>query len=221
MRTLVLLLAAAPVFAQLPSSTVTITATRSVAVQPDQALLSLTVTSSLETNLDQIVSPLSGLGITPLNLTGVDNTSVSNFGAPMLQWNFNLAVPLSNLTATIASLTNLVPNIAQNSSGLTLSFDVAGVQTSAQAQASQQAQTCTNANLISDATAQAQKLAAAAGMTLGPILRLATAPSPAIVPAGVAGATYALLVPANVYFAPGVYSEPSTCSLTLQFQLLP
>lgn len=210
----IVLLAALPVFAQFPSHTVTITATRSITVPPDQAVLSLAVTSPLETNLDQIVSPLSGLGITPLNLTGVDSSS-----ATMLEWDFSLAVPLSNLTATLASLSNLVNNITQNHSGLALTFNVTGLQASAQAQASQQAQTCSNANLIADATAQAQKLTAAAGLTLGPILKLSNA---AASPSNAYGANYALLVPLPaLYFNPVSYSPPSTCSLTVQFQLTP
>jgi uncharacterized protein YggE len=207
-----LLLPASPLCAQLPSQTVTVTATQSVSVPPDQALFSLAVTSSVSTNLEQIISPLSGLGITPLNLTAVGNSS-----ATMLQWNFNLAVPLSNLTATIASLTNLEQNITQNNSGLTLTFTVTGVQTSAQAQASQQAQTCTNANLISDATAQAQKLVAAAGVALGPVLRLSTVASAA---SSVPGLAFAELEPV-AYSVPVNYSAPVTCSLTVQFQLLP
>ncbi len=211
-----ILLLAVPVFAQLPSQTVTITATRSITVAPDQALLSLTVTSSPETNLEQIVSPLSGLGITPLNLTGVYSSS-----ATMLQWNFNLAVPLANLTPAIASLTNLEQNITQNNSGLTLSFSVTGVQTSAQAQASQLAQTCTNANLISDATAQAQKLAGAAGMTLGSVLKLSNVAASPTVANGVYYAVLSGAVAASEYFVPASASAPSTCSLTVQFQLLP
>lgn len=206
------LLAAVPLFAQLPSQTVTVTATRSIIVPPDEALLSLTVTSTPDTNLDQVVSALSGLGITPVNLSGVDNSS-----ATMLQWNFSLAVLLSKLTAAIASLTSLEQNITQNNSGLTLSFNVTGVQASAQLQAFQQAHTCTNANLISDATAQAQKLVAAAGMALGPILKLSNV---AAAPAIVNGSVVAELLP-NLYFAPASYSLPLTCSLSVQFQLLP
>ena len=207
-----LLLSAISVFAQSPSPAVIITATRSIAVAPDQALLSLTVTSRPETNLEQIVSPLSGLGITALNLSSVYNSS-----ATMLQWNFNLAVPLTSLTATIASLTNLVQNISQNNSGLALSFSVTGVQTSAQSQATQQAQTCTNANLIADATAQAKSLTAAAGMTLGPILKLFTVPSPAVTNVFYAVAELSPVL----YFAPANYSVSSTCSLSVEFQLAP
>lgn len=205
---------AAPVFAQLPSQTVTITASRSLTVPPDQAVLSLTVTSDAETNLDQIVSPLSGLGITPLNLTGVDNSS-----ATLLQWNFSLAVPFSSLTATIASLTNLEQNITKNNSGLTLGFSVTGVQTSAQSQASQQAQTCSNDNLIGDATAQAQKLASAAGMTLGPVRQISTLPQPTLLSATVA--RLGAFVPVSDFLESISYSSPVSCSLSVQFQLLP
>lgn len=213
----ILLLSAIPVFAQLPSQTVTIIATRSIAVAPDQALLSLTVTSRPETNLDQIVGALSGLGITPLNLSGVDQSS-----STLLQWNFNLAVPLSNLTPTLASLTKLVENIWQHRSGLALAFYVTGLQASAQAQASEQAQTCTNAGLIADATAQAQKLVAAAGMTLGPILTLSTVPLAAVAePAGYAVLSGVLGPSPGLYFAPAYYTPPFTCSLSVQFQLLP
>ena len=212
----VLCIATLPLFGQFPSNTVTISAARTVSVQPDQAVLSLTVTSSPGTNLEQIVSPLSGLGITPLNLSGVNSSS-----ATMLQWNFSLAVPLSNLTATLASLTNLVQNIAQNASGLTLTFNVIGVQASAQLVQAQQAQTCSNVNLISDATAQAQKLVAAAGMALGPIRKLSNA-TLSNEPAAVSYISGYFALPEIVDFlVPTNYSPPSTCSLTVQFQLLP
>ena len=72
----------------------------------------------------------------------------------------------------------LEQTIAQNNSGLTLTFTVEGTQAS-QSHKMQQSQPCSNADLIADATAQAQKLAAAAGLTLGPILRLSNAPSSA------------------------------------------
>lgn len=214
---IVLLPAAIPGFAQLPSQTVTITATRSIAVAPDQALLTLTVTSRPETNLDQIVGALSGLGITPLNLSGVDN-----YSATMLQWNFDLAVPLSNLTATIASVTNLQQTIGQHRSGLALTFNVSGLQASAQAQGSGQAQMCTNADLIADATAQAQKLVSAAGATLGSIVQVSTVQLAPIAEPASYGLLSAVLGPVpNLYFAPASYSPPLTCTLSVQFQLLP
>src|ERR1700691_5414366 len=159
---LLLLFGVVPAFGQLESNTVTISATRSISLQPDQVVYSLSVNSALNTTLDQIVAALSGLGVTSANLTGVNNNS-----APQtLQWSFALAAPFPNLGATIGSLIKLQQTITQNNSGLTLTFSIAGTQVSAQLQ---QSQSCSNSGLIADATAQAQKLVAAAGLTLGPI----------------------------------------------------
>jgi hypothetical protein len=210
----ILLLLAAPAFGQIESHTVTISATRSMVLQPDQILLVLSVSSNPSATLDQIVGALSGLGITDANLTGTYNSN-----PPTLSWNFSFTAPLANLTATIGSITKLEQSIAQNNSGLTLTFYIGGTQVSQQLQ---QTQTCPNSDLISDASAQAQRLANAAGMTLGPILRLSNAPSP-----------QSILVPANVELSGvlGAYSilefpltplpSPVTCSLSVQFQLLP
>lgn len=204
-----LFLVVAPVFGQLDPHTITISATRSTYLQPDDAVFSVSVSAGAAISLDQVVAALSSLGITSSDLTGVNNT----FSPPNLQWNFNLPVPLSSLTATIGSLTKLQQSITQNNSGLTLSFSVNGTQISQQLQ---QAQSCSNSELIADATAQAQKLAAAAGLMLGPIAKLSNGPSPQ---------TYGVLydplvgyvVPSN--FVPA--SSPVTCSLVVEFRLLP
>jgi uncharacterized protein YggE len=92
---------------------------------------------------------------------------------------------------------------------------VEGTQVSQQLQ---QSQTCSNADLVADATAQAQKLAAAAGLTLGPVLQLSNA--------GL-NQTYAVLEvnPLVGYVVPNNfvvdYASPVNCSLTVQFQLRP
>jgi uncharacterized protein YggE len=215
-----LLLAAVPLFAQLESHTLTISASRSINLQPDQVVFGLTVSSAATASLDQIVSALGGLGITSANLTGVNNYSAST----TFQWNFTLAAPLANLSATIDSLAKLQQTIAQNNSGLTLTFSVNGTQVSQQLQ---QSQSCSNADLIADATAQAQKLAAAAGLTLGPIRELSNAP-----PLESSGPAYAVPVPAarfGFFLNVGSFSNfllagvpsPVTCSLLVTFQLLP
>jgi hypothetical protein len=209
----ILLLVAAPIFGQLPSNTLAISATRSVVLQADQLVFGVSVNSGNAATLEQILGALSGLGITSDNFSGVDSSN-----ATTLQWNFTLAVPIANLTATIGSLTSLVQTITQNNTGLMLTFNVNGTQVSAQLQQSQQSQSCSNANLISDAIVQAQKLTSAAGMTLGPIVKLSNVPlseNPTSV-----GLVGAFLVPAE-YVVPINYSPPLTCSLTVQFQLLP
>jgi uncharacterized protein YggE len=207
----VLLLASAPLFAQLESHTLTTSATRSIVLQPDQIVFGLSVSSTDTTSLDQIVGALSGLGITSANLVGVG----TNYAPPTFQWNFTLAVPLSSMTTTIGSLSKLQQTIAQNNSGLTLTFMINGTQVSQQLQ---QSQTCSNADLVSDATAQAQKLAAAAGFTLGPIQNLANAPlsQPSLVATEIG---YFANPFATFYFQPSV-PTPVTCSLVVVFRLL-
>jgi spore germination protein YaaH len=202
-----LLLVTAPVFGQLTPHTITISATRSTYLQPDSVVFGLSVTAGPATTLDQIVASLSSLGVTSSSLTSINNTSAP----PNLQWSFNLAVPLANLTATIGTLTKLEQTITQNNSGLMLSFNVEGTQVSQQLQ---QSQTCSNADLVSDATAQAQKLATAAGFTLGPVLQLSNG-----------GLTYGVLEVSGLvsYPVPADFlvSSPANCSLTVQFQLRP
>jgi hypothetical protein len=208
---LILPLAVGPAFGQLEPNTLTISATRQINLQPDQVVFYLSVGSNPTASLDQIVGALSGLSITSANLTGIGN------GAPQtLQWSFTLAVPLANLAAAIGSLTTLQQTITQNNSGLSLTFSVGGTQVSRQLQ---QSQSCSTSDLIADATAQAQKLAAAAGLVLGPILKLSsvpvTQPSAGLVP------TSTLVLNevgafSNFFVAP---PTPATCSLVVQFQL--
>jgi uncharacterized protein YggE len=209
----VLFLVTAPVFGQLAPHTLTISATRSTYLQPDTVVFSLSVTAGPATTLDQIVASLSSLGVTSSSLNGVNNTSAP----PNLQWNFNLAAPLASLTATIGTLTKLEQTITQNNSGLTLSFSVGGTQVSQQLQ---QSQTCSNADLMSDATAQAQKLAAAAGFTLGPVLQLSNAGLAQIYPVLEVASLVGYVVP-NDFLVGYPASSPVNCSLTVQFQLRP
>jgi len=206
---LMLPFAVAPIFGQLEPNTLTISATRQNNLQPDQVVFSVSVGSNPTASLDQVVGALSGLSITSANLAGI-----SNFSPPVLQWSFTLAVPLSNLAATIGSLTTLRQTIVQNHSGLTLTFTVNGTQVSTQLQ---QSQSCSTSDLIADATAQAQKLAAAAGLVLGPILKLSNQSLPQTLVGTVVPESVARLGAfSNFLVAP---PTPVTCSLVVQFQL--
>jgi len=151
------------------------------------------------------VAALSGFNITTANFTGV-----SDYSSPQtLQWSFTLAVPLSDLTGTIGSLTKLQQTIARNNSGLTLTFGITGTQASAQLQ---QEQSCSASDLIADATVQAQRLAAAAGFSAGPILRLSNAPLIEPVAARLTGNLTGFLEAST--------PAPVSCVLVVEFQLL-
>ena len=205
---LVALLVGMPIFAQLESHTVTITASRQIALQPDQVVFGLSVSSAGSASLDQIVAALSGLSITAANLTGVSNSDPKT-----LQWRFTLAEPLSNLTAAIASLTKLQQTIGRNASGLTLDFGANGLQASPQLR---QSQSCSDADLIGDARMQAQKLAQAEGITVGPILRLSN-----IILQPPSAPDFYFISGSFADFLLGPAPAPVTCALVVEFQLQP
>ena len=146
---------------QIQSDTFTVQATRSAALTPDQVVFDVIVTAVATTSFDQVLTALQGLGITAVNLSG---TSFVNRDS--LDWSFSVAVQFAKMKATVASLTSLQQSISKDNSGLKLSFYVRGSTVSPELQS----QPCPTNDLIADAQAQAQKMASAAGFTVGPIV---------------------------------------------------
>ncbi len=226
-------------FGQLDSNSVTIQASRTMVLQPDVATFSITVSSSSSTSLDQVVTALQGAGITSANLSAVDTMTEiplrSSLPETSLVWTFSLSVPFTTLKNTVATLSTLEGNLAQQSSGLALRFSVQGSDVSPQLRG---AQTCPIPDLVADARAQAKKLTDAAGLGLGPILALADSPvavgqwfdvssfrsgdfssSPIIVPfAGNIIPASSISISA-VFFSQAV-SIPVPCSAIVKFALL-
>jgi hypothetical protein len=155
----------------LAQNSITVTATRTITVQPDQAVFGVSVTSGTATGRDDVIAALQGSGIGLANFSSVYSTQQyvndQNQYVTVLQWNFSLTVPLSSMKPTIDTFTGLQMSLAKGTTGLSLSFSVQGLQASAQAQ---QAQPCSLPGLISDARAQATSIASAAGSTVGAIL---------------------------------------------------
>jgi uncharacterized protein YggE len=180
---LALLAFASLISAQTDSNSITVTASRNPNLQADQAVFGVSVSSGLDASLGDVFGALQGSGITLANFTGVSTppqyfianppTTTSPF-PPEAQWLFTLAVPLSKIKDTIASLTTVQQNAAKKNNGLSVTFQIQGSQVSLQAL---QSQTCALTDLIADARAQAQKLADAAGMGVGVILAMSSATS--------------------------------------------
>jgi uncharacterized protein YggE len=175
--TFLLLISAVPLLAQIVNNTVTVTASQNSTAQPDEAVFSVTVTSvGAGTSLDQIVAAVSGVGITATNLAQISSANLlvgfTQPSPPTVHWVFQLVVPFSKLKDTTAALAALQNSISQNNSGLILSFTLSGTQTSAQ-----QAPACNLANLVSQARAQAQDIAGAAGFKAGAIAGLTSTTS--------------------------------------------
>ena len=97
--------------AQVTSSSVTVTATRTTNVQPDQAVFGVTVTAPLTSSREDALNALGGSGITLANLTGVNTTTVypTNVGPSqtLLQWSFSLPVSISDMKTTVALLSSV------------------------------------------------------------------------------------------------------------------
>jgi hypothetical protein len=187
-------------FAQLDTNSVTVTASRTVSSSPDQVIFGVFVNSGYTSSLSDIVNAVSSVGVTQANFSTLTQTSNTS---PALQWGFGLVVPFAQLKNTAAALAGLAQSITQNSSGLTLSFSVAGTQTS-------QLPPCPIAGLISDAGSQAQNLAAGAGRSLGGILAMSTATSNN-------GSSVAVI---GIYAYTSLGSATSSsCSLTVKYAL--
>jgi hypothetical protein len=188
-----LLIFTAAACAQVTSSSVTVTASRSTNLQPDQIVFGVAVTTPVTGTRDDAVNALGGSGITVANFTGVYTNTLYQSGtnAPLnvLQWNFSLTAPISDVKTTVGLLTTVASGVAKKNNGISVSFSVQGTQVSAQLQ---QSQSCPVAGLISDARSQAQTLGNTAGLNVGAILAMSS---------------------------PG--SATSTCVLTVKFAAFP
>lgn len=205
--TLLAILTASIGWAQLDSNTITATISRDLSVQADAVSITVSVTSPLNTSLDDVVAALQGSGITAANFAGVYVNTQQQL--PMLTWNFGLLVPIAKLKDAVTALTGLQKNVAQNNKNLAVNFVVSGTQVSAQLQ---QMQTCPLPDLIADARTKAQQIANAAGLVLGQILSLSSSTSssaPAVTNTG--SGLGALLL------SPDTYSFSPVCFVSVKF----
>ena len=71
--TSVLLASASLVFAQTDANSITVVASRNTTLQADQAVFNVSVTSGLNTTLEDVLGALQGSGVTAANFTGVNS----------------------------------------------------------------------------------------------------------------------------------------------------
>src|SRR5271165_7514574 len=192
MRVCAVLFLASTAWGQLQTNSIFVTASRTLASIPDQATLSVQVYSGFGASLSDVVNAVSSAGISSNNFTGIEFLNVLPPNTS-LEWDFNLTTPLSTLGPTMATLSSLQ---AKGSNGLVVSFSFQGTSTSQAAQPK-----CVIADLVSDATVQAQALADAANLRLGPVL--------AVSDQGVGGTAGLFIVAARLYFES---TTPATCA---------
>jgi uncharacterized protein YggE len=179
LRTFLVVCALSPLaFAQLDSNSITVTASRGTSLQPDQVVFAVNVDTMMDVSLNDVVAVLQNAGITLSNFAGIRTVSFSGSFPPspaplppQVEWTFGLPVPISKLTDTSAALRTIQQNVATGNKGWVVSFNVQGTQVS---MALQQSQVCSYPDLIADARSQAQKVAAAAGMSVGNVLAISS-----------------------------------------------
>lgn len=197
-----------------------ITATRTLNVQPDQVAIAIYVTAGGTATLDDVVAPLKNAGVTVPNIAN-SYTVPGSPGQTITQWTFTVNLPFSKLKDTLTALAGIQPSGVLTN----LSYGVQGLQISPELQA---AQTCPLSALSGDAQDQARKLAAAAGVTLGALTGAFNGSAvPQYIPTAASrqGDLSTIFDPqTGPVFLQGVLSsnpyffQPS-CSLTLQFKL--
>ncbi len=213
MRTVFVVLCAAPlVFGQTASNTLRISASRTINAQPDQVVFSFAVSAPASEGLDEVVSGLSSLGVTTANLQSIYGPSTLGSGKStqsVMQWSFSLPVAYSKAGAVASALGSL-------RGPLTLVSYGSGPGTSTQSRAQQQ---CPYTDLVADAQAQAQKVAAASGFTVGPIVAISDGTDAAVVTNG--------LIPSGIVSVSGLLSDlfavpqppPPPCTLVVDFNI--
>src|ERR1700680_2896172 len=112
-------------FGQIESDTLTLSASRVLSIQPDQAHFNVTMVSTPTQGLDEILAALQATGITAANFSSLTSQSDGT-----LQWLFNLPVSLAKVQTAAVSLVSLQQTIAKSNNGLTLSFYIGGLQVS-------------------------------------------------------------------------------------------
>ena len=230
--------AASALFGQLDDNTFTVTASRAIDLQPDQVIIGVYVDSPFGTGLDDVLGALQSSGVTAANLSGIYSLLNGVYISPYLsssqrtQWTFALPVAFSKLKDTLAALKELQQtvsgpgNTGSGKAGLDLSFGIQGTQVSPELQASRP---CPWPSLAGDARAHVQKLAAAAGLSVGPIVAISDGNASGISP-GALLTSFAFpgnIIPAErvgifTGFATfGAYgTPPPNCSMTVQFKLV-
>ena len=169
---------------QIESNSVTVTAARTVNLQPDQASFTVTVNTPVSASPNDVIAALQGSGIGIANLVSVGPSNVLRIGdftpAPFmatLDWNFSVTVPFTTMKTAFATLAAVANSVKQNNKDFTgrFAFSGAGVSQAALDAARQ----TVLPDLIADAKTRAKQLTDAAGLGLGAILsisELSTAP---------------------------------------------
>jgi uncharacterized protein YggE len=160
-------LVAGALYAQpaIESKSITLTVTKTVALQSADAQISVSIAGDLDTTMDQVLAAVKDLGLTAQDLTGLNSMPMGPRPDQFrLNYSFRLVVPFSRLKPTLDALDRLRRTIDTN---LELQYYTiaVGASTAAFDEARQRAL----AELVQEAQRKAQSLADVSRLKLGPI----------------------------------------------------
>jgi len=189
--------------------TLTVSASRTVNIPPDQVVVAAYINTTVDGTVDDAVAALAGTGIRVSNLLNVSPLYLQAGN----QWQFSLTVSFAKMNATLAALQKAQNGVSKTGPVTAVSFSVQGAQVSSDLAATQD---CTKTALVADAQAHARRVAAAAGVSLNGIVAISDNGSP-----GVAYAAFANLNTVRTgdfSLVNSVLTSPQPgCSVTVQF----
>jgi uncharacterized protein YggE len=146
-----------------------VTATKTVDLAPDEMTFNVVVLADQDTTLEQVLQVVKAAGVTANNLGGVGS---SQFGPSpnqsRLVYQFTLTTPLTKFKDALDGFTAVRRGLLANSSSMELQTNVIAITPTEAAR--EQARLLATTDLIADARKKADALAKAAGLTLGPIV---------------------------------------------------
>jgi uncharacterized protein YggE len=210
-RLLTFLFLAIAAFGQIETRPASITATATLpqTAPPDVVTFQVLLQSDFSVTAADINTALQGTMLAGATLSDVISNNIYPKGLPIpvLQWEFNMAVPVSAMKDEVTALQALHAQLSQGKIPLDVQYLVSGPQLSTQ----QQAQGCSLDDLFSAARAKAQQMASAANLKLGSVAALSTYLSTSIGPA--AAAPY--VVPACTLAVTFAVGQPAARTLTV------
>ncbi|MFN7936606.1 MAG: SIMPL domain-containing protein [Bryobacteraceae bacterium] len=149
-----------------------VTATRTVQLKADEAILSINLLAPLTASLEGALQAVAPIGIKESDLTSVNQT----FGLPVsippssatnrISYSFTFKVPYSELNSVLQKIDQARRTVTSNDSGMDISGQgLLGLTASDKSRQDARAQLTTDA--IAQARARATEIARAAGLTLG------------------------------------------------------
>lgn len=200
---------------------IAINASAAAVSQLDQVSIDLSVNSGPSTALSDVTSALQKAGISGANFVAMN--TITNYvtagdqTSPQtsLTWVFQEMVPLTSLNSALSQLIAAQMAFQNQNPGLNLSFSAVGISAS-------QPATCSETTLLASAKTQAQSVATAAGVKVGPLLNLTTTNNAAAyVVAAQPQGSFSGFGTSSVAFVStvGVQTTIPVCTMNAQFQL--